>query len=512
MRRLLSLWLPRLPLDRLRRMGDPRLEGPFALIAQIKNAWRLTYLNQKALQSGLGPEMGLTDARALCPDLLTEKQDFFREKQLLRALCRWSDAFSPFVEIQSKDGLMLDITGVAHLFGGEAHIASMLTKQFADRQIEAKAGIADSKVAAWALAHFAHPPNHIATEGQTAAFLAGLPLAALNLPAAQLQAMRQTGLAQIGQLYKIKTAELARRFGLEVPQILGRALGHEPDPLLPSAAPKHYAARICFPEPIGFVSDIQAALERLADSICKRLIAEQKGARRFELTLHCVDSGDHQLAIGFSAPCRKSKAVLQQFARPLETFKIAFGVDALRLVARQVQSLLPRQKQLRQDEQKEDDLNKLLSSLGNRLGFDHILHFAPRDSHLPENQFTLIENTSLSEANYKNGPAYTSSARSQTQPWGQRARPMRFYHQAQPLQLKEAGRPPKAFEWRYKIYHLENAKGPERLTPHWWGNPSGVAASLRDYWWVQTREGPRFWLLTYPGQAKGGWYMAGQFA
>jgi len=119
MRRIMALWLPQLPLDRRVRGGDPRVDAVFAIIAEIKNAFRLTHVSGKADAAGLRPGMSVPDARAVAPDLLTEPADPLREDMLLRALTRWAGRLSPWIAPRPPDGIVIDITGCAHLFGGE---------------------------------------------------------------------------------------------------------------------------------------------------------------------------------------------------------------------------------------------------------------------------------------------------------------------------------------------------------------------------------------------------------
>jgi len=110
MRRVLSIWLPQLPLDLRVRKGDPRVSASFAIISEIKNAWRLTHLSEAARDAGLSPGLSLPDARAICPQLLTEPSDSVREAALLRALWRWADNLSPWVALDAPDGLFLGLT------------------------------------------------------------------------------------------------------------------------------------------------------------------------------------------------------------------------------------------------------------------------------------------------------------------------------------------------------------------------------------------------------------------
>ncbi|WP_084399874.1 Y-family DNA polymerase [Henriciella aquimarina] len=494
MRRTLSLWLPQLPLDRRIRLGDGRAAGPFAIVAEIRNAWRLTHLSQDAVRAGLSPGLSLPDARAICPALLTEPADPAREDALLRALWRWADRFSPLVSLDPPDGLLLDITGCAHLFGGEAAMGETIRERAGDLQITARIGIADTKSAAVALARFSSVSVAIAETGRTADVLAGLPLAALGLEPGLLHDIRRTGLKTVGQLYGVKTAELARRFGLDLTSALERSLGRTPDPVVPKRAGPVYAARATLPDPIGLMDDLEAVIMRLADSVCGRLEAAQCGARRYRLTVRPVDARDEIMTIGFAKPTAAPDAVLQQFRTPLDKLSLAFGADFFRLAAESVEPLHPRQAGFDRQTEREDDRAALISTLGNRLGFDRVRLFAPADSHLPECEFTTIE-----AVDCRKPPVWTSAPR---------LRPLRLYHPPEPVRVETAGRPPLKFEWRRAFYEMASASGPERLAGEWWRDEAGP---LRDYWRVETRAGARLWLMTWPGQGGDAWYVAGRF-
>ncbi|MEX1250745.1 MAG: DNA polymerase Y family protein [Hyphomonas sp.] len=493
MRRALSLWFPQLPLDRRVRLGDGRVHGAFAIVAEIRNAFRLTHLSETARAAGLTPGLSLTDARAICPGLLSEPSSPAREAALLRALHRWADIFSPRISIDPPDGLVLDITGCAHLFGGERAMAARLRAQLADLQVAAQTGIADTKGAAWALARFGRAPDDIAPPGEVRALLGHLPLAALGLDTALTHELRRTGLQTIGQLYEIRSSELARRFGLEVTSRLQRALGQTPEPVAASRAEPVWSARATLPEPIGYLADFEGVVLRLAEAICARLAAAGLGARRFVLTVRCVDTGDHVLVAGFAKPACAPGAVLQQFRSPLDKLKVEFGADLLRLVAELVEPLHPRQRTLDGGAETEEGWSDLVSTLGNRLGFDRVRLFLPADSHLPEREFTTAEAMNPPrDLAWKAGP---------------RLRPVRLYDPAEPMRIETPGRPPLQFTWRRQPYETSTAEGPERLTPDWWREGD---RRVRDYWRVQTRQGPRLWLVNYPGGAGPDWFVAGR--
>jgi len=491
----MSIWLPELPLDRLRRNQDERLlSGPFAIIAEQKNAWRITHTNKAALKEGVAIGLPLADARAICPDLLSEPADPVRDDVLLRALWRWADILSPRISLDAPDGLLLDIRGCAHLFGGEHQMAENALERLTDLTVTVRIGVADTKGAAKALARHGADKIGIAAAGKTAEALSTLPIAALELEQSMATDLARTGLSTIGQLYHQPSGELARRFGLDLTKVLGAATGQAPDPITPKAADPIYAARMTLPDPIGFQSDLEEVLSRLAAQVCMRLEEDQKGARQFHLTVRCVDTGDHHMSIGFARPCFEPMPILRQFSHPLSKLEIEYGADWFRLSASHVEPIRLRQTEIGAHAKSDDHRFQLIETLGNRIGFDHVRVFAPHDSHLPECEFEQIEAVAAPNIEWQAVP---------------RQRPIRLFKPPEYVHVETPGRPPLSFKWRRMSFAAQTAKGPERLTPRW-----HVDSDLRtrDYWTVQTEQGRRLWLLTYPGDQHSEWYVAGEFA
>ncbi len=493
-KRVLSIWLPHLPLDRLRRRRDPRILGPLAIVARFKNVWKLTHPNDVAVRAGLTPGLPVPDARAICPDLLTEPADPEREARFLHALRLWADRLSPRVALDSPDGLLLDITGCAHLFGGEAEMAFHARQGLHDMQVEARIGIADTRKAAWALARHGSESVEIAPPGKTVEVLHPLRIDALGLPSHMITELGRLGIETVGQLNTIKSSELALRFGPELSQELERATGRAPDPIVSHRRDPTYAAGMTLPEPIGLVDDLEAGLRRLSESVCKRLQAANKGARRYHLTVRCVDTGNHLGTVGFARPVNDPDMLVQQFRHHLDQLKIEFGADRLHLAADCVDWIRSRQTHFGDIGKRGGDITGIVSTLGNRLGFDRVCRWLPVDSHLPEREFRIVD-----AAHCETSPVWERHPRK---------RPIRLYSSPEPLQTLEPDRPPRKFNWRRQTYETTHAEGPERLTSEWWRDQ---ALPQRDYWRVQTTTGLRLWLLTYPGLKRPDWYVAGRF-
>ncbi|MBA3324232.1 MAG: DNA polymerase Y family protein, partial [Rhodobacteraceae bacterium] len=149
-RRILSLWFPRLAAERAIRAEPQLAEAPLAVVADAGGLLSLASLSADAEAAGLRRGMALGDARAICPGLVTRPEDPLREGPFLGALRRWAGRFSPWVAAEPPESLALDVTGCAHLFGGEAGLAVEIEAGAADLGLSLRLGLADTLGAAWA--------------------------------------------------------------------------------------------------------------------------------------------------------------------------------------------------------------------------------------------------------------------------------------------------------------------------------------------------------------------------
>ncbi len=488
-RRILSLWLPRFSADlSLRRRPAP---GPFALVVKARGADRLACLNAEAQARGLAPDMGLADARALCPDLLTRPADPRGDAQALGSLRRWALRYCPWAAVEGTDGLVLDITGAAHLMGGEALLLEDLTARLARMGFETRAAIADTRGAAWAVAHFGR--GGVVPAGATERALLPLPLAALRLEPATVEGLTRLGLRAIRDLTALPRAGLVRRFGTEPTMRLDQALGALPEPVSPAPDPPNYAVRLSLPEPIGLTSDIMAGLERLLARLCDHLRAAEMGARRLALELTRTDGTILRQELGLARAMRDPAPMAQLYTRMLDGMDAGFGIDRMRLVALQTEAL-PVQQITTSGAKAEGDLADLLTRLCNRVGFENVTRFQPADSHIPEKAFQIAA------AAYCDPPPHW--------PQGGPPRPLVMFP---PEPIAGTGRAvPRRFKWRGRWWAVVAASGPERISPEWWLDDPAWRTGLRDYWQVQTDRGARLWLFHTP--QRDGWYIQGEFA
>ena len=489
-RRLLSIWFPRLASDTSLRTRP--LEGPFALTHRAGNADHLHCLNPFASARGLHRGMALADARAICPDLATRPADLAREAAALAALRRWAGRYAPMVATDGVDGLMADISGVPHLFGGEAGLRDDLQARLERAGLHAASAIAGTRGAAHALARHG---GGIVADGRLAEGIGHLPVAALRVDHATAEALARVGLARIADLIGLPRAPLARRFGPGLVLRLDQALGAQAEPVAAQPDAPQFSVRMTLPEPIGLQSDVRAGLDRLLDRLCAKLARHRMGARRLRLELRRVDHGAAQVEIGLARPMRDPARIAVLFARRLDEIDSGFGIDALRLSASVVEPMAPEQLGGGPAIRHEDALADLLSSVGNRIGFDRVLRLLPATSLIPERSFLLA-------------PAAYSSP----EPVPCRAGLLRPITLFPPEPVSAAsGHPPATFRWRRMRLTTLRATGPERITPEWWFDDPAWRSGLRDYWRVETREGPRLWLFVTPQTGRGDWYVHGEF-
>jgi protein ImuB len=491
-RRILSVWFPRLASDAALRRRP--VAGAFALWHRAGNADHVHCLNPAAAARGLRRGMTLADARALCPDLVTRPADLPTEAAALRALVRWAGRYSPFVARDGADGIVADISGVAHLFGGEPVLADDLAARLARAGIAAATGIADTRGAAWALARHG---GGIALPGATAEALRPLPVGALRIDSDTVARLLRLGLARIGDLMLQPRAPLARRFGPSLVMQLDRATGQSAEPVAPDRDPPHYGIRLTLPEPIGRTEDVMAGLARLLERLCEKLAEHQDGARRLRLELRRVDGETALAEIGLARPLRDAAVMARLFARAVDDIDAGFGIDQLRLTAPLTEPLAPAQIATARAGEADQRLADLITQLGNRLGFDCIARLLPADSHIPERGFLTV-------------PAAFSAPHPAAWP-AARPRPVLMFPPEPVFGVADDDpRPPAAFRWRGVDFATARAGGPERIAPEWWFDDPAWRSGLRDYWAVETTQGRRLWLFHTP-QAPA-WAVQGEFA
>jgi len=470
----------------------------------VGQALRLAAVDARAAQAGLSPGVTLADARARCPDLVTAPHDPGADARLLDRLAATMVRFTPRVVVDAPGGLLLDITGAGHLFGGDEALAAL-----AMEQVHALAGF----TARHAFAPHAAGARALARHGQPGQGIRALPLAALEAGEDTLTALRRAGLRTVGDLAARPMAGLAARFGEGLVGALRALLGEvaSPQAARVGLAPIRASAR--FAEPIARTADVLEVIEELLGQAARQMEPRQIGGQRFTVTLERSDHARRDLTVDTSLPMRDAAPVMRlmreridSLADPLDP---GFGFDAIHLRVPRTAPLPARQNALEGGQgggaQEDDTIAALIDRLSTRLGPEAVLRLHPRDTHVPERAQALR-------------PALHHAA----QPWPEPAPQPRPLCLLDPPQAITAiagvpDGPPQRFVWRGKSHAVHRAEGPERIAAEWWraplGHLPGYRVLTRDYYRVEDEAGQRFWVFRHGlfDEEEPRWFLHGLF-
>jgi protein ImuB len=493
-RRFLSLWLPRLATDRARRLGGVDKAAPLVAVAKIDNAQRLVCVDAQAAQLGLSLGLSLPDARARFPALIAVEAAPEEERRLLERLCDWCSRYTPLAALDGRDGLMLDISGVAHLFEGEAALIEDCRARLSAQGISVVIGAASNPRAASALARFSRvrtAPEPL-SEKAFAKLFHDLPLAALGLDEKTVADMARAGLRRIGDIALRPRAPITARFGALPMARLDALKGLERSSIAPRFPPPNFCAERQFVSPIQTVEAIEAQLRKLADDLVVLLERQAKGARRIELVLYRVDGAMRRIRVGASRPLNEARAIVRLIAERLaspdeDVIDAGYGVDLMRLACLTAEPLAPSEAELERAHEAERarSLAELLDRLSARLGARAVTRRELIDAHLPE-QAEAAAPATLGQARVRGEEPETVTG-------GAPARPLRLFARPEPIEaLAEVpDGPPLRFRWRRVLHDVTAIEGPERIAAPWWRH---AGAPTRDYFRAEDSEGRRFWL------------------
>ncbi|WP_212004213.1 DNA polymerase Y family protein [Chitinophaga sp. HK235] len=497
MKRYMSVWFRHLAADRLALRYPGLGQQVFVLVAPERGRMIIRSVSKAAGQLGILPGAVLADVRAVYPDLLFYDDDPSLDK-LLRSLAIWCYRFTPITGIDGADGLILDISGCAHLWGGEEAYFEYIVSRLQAGGYHVRAAIADTMAAAWAVARYGttHP---VLLSGSQAEVLRPLPPEALRLELPVVDRLRKLGLTQVGLFMDMPPSVLRRRFGLPLLDRLGKALGRIPETLEPVAPPEPYVERLPCLEPIKTAHGIEVAIQKLLEMICLRLQQEEKGLRKARLICYRTDGQQQCVEIGTNSPVRNLTHLFRLFELKIDSIEPDLGIELFVLEASVVEGLTTQQERLWDLDtgDKKDAVMKLLDRLEGRIGSSAIHRYLPEEHHWPER--SIRSATDVHETTTVAWPEHLM------RPVSLLGAPVRIEVSA-PI----PDYPPMLFIHKGKIHKVVKADGPERIEREWW-----IEKGLqRDYYQVEDEEGGRYWLFRsgHYGEHKPEWYIHGYFA
>jgi len=456
-----------------------------------------------AQAAGVRVGMPATKARVLVKGLIVQDHDAVGDVQALDRLALWMlQRYAPIVTADPPDGLVIDSTGADHLHGGEDAMLAGLIDRLAASGVQARAAIADTWGAAHALARYAAKPALVAPASHGSAVLAGLPLAALRLPADMIAALHVLGFERIGDLLAQPRAPLTLRFGPQLGRRIDQALGALSEPIDPIRPDELIQVKRNFAEPIGAAETIARYVGKLVVQLCVELEAKGLGAKRLDLICHRVDNRLQAVRVGTAMPVRDVKRLTRLLTDKIETIEPGFGIEILSLTASLAEPLSEKQTLTAMIDDGVPDVSDLVDTLINRVGERSLYRAAPIATEVPERSVRRI------------APMAPDTGATWPGHW---PRPSRLLASPEPIETMALlpDHPPVAFTWRGIRRRVRHADGPERIRGEWWRRDAELTA-VRDYFRVEDDAGERYWIFRSgdgedPNSGSQRWFLHGVF-
>jgi protein ImuB len=498
-KRFVSIWFRHLLTDWL-ALRRPDLKGkPFAFAIPDHGRMVITATSPEAEMQGLTIGMVAADAKAIVPSLQVIDGIPGKEQKLLTLLGNWCIRYTPIVATDPPNGLILDVSGCTHLWGGEKDYLEELLNRLRGKGFDVQAAVADTVGAAWGIARF-RKVETIVESGAHAEALLSLPPAALRLDKPVLERLQKLGLRNIKSFIGMQRSALRRRFGQPLLLRLDQALGHEEEVLQPLQPIEPYSERLPCLEPIRTAAGIEIAIRRLLEMICKRLKQEGKGLRSAILKCYRVDGKVQQIAIATSSASCRISHLFKLFELKICTIRPDLGIELFVMEAVQVEDVSQMQEALWTGKPGLEDtaVAELVDRLTGKAGANVIHRYLPVAQYWPERSFKQA--SSIRE---RPDMGWCSD----------RPRPICLLSKPESVEVTALipDSPPMLFIYKGKIHQIKKADGPERIEREWWLEKG----EHRDYYMVEDDEGKRYWLFRlghYSDNKSHQWFIHGFFA
>ena len=498
-KRYMSIWFSHLLTDWICLKRPQLKDKPVIFSIKLGNKIVVSAASRQAEELGINVGMPLADARAILPELEVLDDKLGRTARLLKALGTWCIRYSPIVGIDLPDGLMLEITGCTHLWGGEKSYLKEVVNRLRGAGYQVRAAISDTVATSWAVARFGKVSPIIAP-GKHIDALLPLPSPALRLSELNLQKLSKLGLYRIGSFINMPASVLRRRFGEEIIERIRKAIGDMPDPITPIILPDPFSERLPSMEPINTRLGIEIAVEKLMNILCKRLQSEGKGLRQATLSCYRVDGKIIRVQIGTNQPSSNATHLLKLFGLKIGDIAPKMGIELFILDAQKVEDTQARQEAfwLQADNGGNREIAELIDRICGKVGENTIHRYLPQQHYWPERAIMAVTSLTLK-------PEI---------PWrSDKPRPVQLLGKPEEIEVTAPipDYPPMVFRYRDKIHQVKKADGPERIEREWWLD----AGEHRDYYSVEDELGKRYWLFRsghYAGDKPSKWYLHGFFA
>lgn len=499
MKRFVSIWFPYLITDWYVLQQTQLKACAFVVKGSDHGRYIVRAANEMAVSAGIHAGMTLADARAICPSLQDREDQPGLTEKLLKRMARWCIRFTPVAAVDLPAGIILDVTGCAHLWGGEHAYLTDIIQRIQTKGFQVKAAMADTIGAAWAAARFRSKSSLIHPEKHSLVLMS-MPVECLRLPPGILQYLHMLGLRQLKDIIALPKNALQRRFGPQVYERLQQALGQTPEYIEPIIPLQPFSERLPCLEPVMHRAGIEIALQQLLQPLCERLQKESKGIRALIFSCYRADGKTVSLQVGTVSPTLHQQHLFRLFEMKLDTLAPGPGIEVFVLDAIKTDTYLPQQDQLwkRNTGITGPQLLQLLDRIHNKIPGVPIERYMPAEHYLPEKAFAKVPSVS----------------QVQTCNWQlQRPRPVILLSAPERIEVTAPvpDYPPMMFRYKGKIHKVVRADGPERIEQEWWIQDG----RHRDYYVVEDENGCRYWLFRsghYDAEQTYRWFLHGYFA
>ncbi|MEI7684267.1 MAG: DNA polymerase Y family protein [Planctomycetota bacterium] len=523
MKRMMCLWLPNWPIQRVR--NETRDRRPVVLFAKRSEASRLlaatglrgsftvTACSHGPARGGVRPGMPLGEAESLLAGMPTRfvRHDDNADRAGLRALAVACQRYTPLVALEEAalpSSLLLEITGSAHLFGGESSLIETVRAHLRELGWLARIAIADGVGAAWALAHAPRPPQNLIPPGRNRDIVPDLGVDVLRLPPKIVRLLQQFDLRQIRQVMRLPRADVASRFGQETLTRLDQALGTIPELVIPERHVEPVRATWQFEDPVDHLTIIENVLAQLIRQIVATAMPRHVGVQRLRCSLTTVDRTRTQFTLGLLHPTQSIERLLELLRLRLESVRLPAAVTLIetRALVAPLETRQPRWFESEDAPQRQAAFRDFVERVSNRLGDAAVVEPRLKPEAQPEFAWEYVPWLGQQGARLQGKAALQDPPALEDSPRRGLMYPIDLLPTPLSIHVETANEQPRRMAWRQRSYDIARFWGPQRIETGWWRGHD----VHRDYYRVETSLGERFWL--FRDQLRGAWFLHGIFA
>jgi protein ImuB len=479
--------IPDFALQAALRPEPELLSRPVALLDDAPGKAAVLQMTAAAREAGVCRGQTSTQAKARCGNVIIKSRSRAAEETATAMLLQCAYGASPAIESTAEGVCTLDLKGLP---AADESWAINILDALAQLRLRAQIGIAETPRLAWMAAKEARPFLFVQ---EAEAFVAALPLNALEPPANILEILEMWGIRTVGSFLALGKENLAQRLGPEAVELFELATSRRVRPLNRVVPAETFDEAMDFEPPVESLEPLLFVLRRFVEQLSRRLEMLYLVAADLHLRLGLASGQTYERLFVIPAPTREVETLFRALQTHLENVRTDSPISALRLGARPGRAANYQfglfNAALRDPTQFHQTLARLTALLGTeRVGTPRL-----EESHRPDAFRMDLEGITTPR---DDEPA----AQNQEPPLGLA---LRRFRPALPAAVETRAEKPALLRSAAFTGPIADVRGPWRTSGHWWDR----AAWGRDEWDVQTRRGELLRLARLEDQ----WVVEGIF-